>query len=202
MKKEFIINRQGKDFVLYAGLLDEAHSQGLKSIESQIIQLPDESNNYTTIVVARVETEKGVFTGIGDANTNNVTPFVKGHTIRMAETRAKARALRDAVNVGMAALEELDDDITHNQTEQPKEKPKTNGYKAPERTAPGDPNDTITPKQIQYAYQIGSKQLHWSEEEVDRQVRAWFKKPIAELNKAEASKLIDDLLKEAKAAAS
>ena len=48
------------------------------------------------------------FTGIGDASPANVSPRLVPSLIRFAETRAKARALRDATNVGMVALEELD----------------------------------------------------------------------------------------------
>lgn len=48
-----------------------------------------------------------VFEGIGDATRKNVAKNIAGHLIRMAETRAKARALRDAVNIGATALEEL-----------------------------------------------------------------------------------------------
>ena len=55
-------------------------------------------------------TEAGTYTGIGDANVQNTGKMVAAHYIRMAETRAKARALRDALNVGGAALEELGDD--------------------------------------------------------------------------------------------
>jgi hypothetical protein len=107
MKKEHIINRLGKDFVLYEGLLDQAHQEGLKRISTVLLQVPSAENGYVAIVSAEVETSKGIFSGIGDASPQNVNRNIAPHLIRMAETRAKARALRDAVNVGVAALEEL-----------------------------------------------------------------------------------------------
>jgi hypothetical protein len=109
VKREFVVERQGKSFVLYAGLLDLAHSQGLRAIRTQILQLPSEENGQTVVVHAEVDTEKGTFHGIGDANPGNVARAMLTCTIRLAETRAKARALRDATNVGVAALEELGD---------------------------------------------------------------------------------------------
>ncbi len=109
MKKEFIVNRQGKDFVLYAGLLDQAHREGLKRISTSLLQAPAPENGQMAICRAEVETEKGIFTGIGDACPDNVGRMIAMHTIRMAETRAKARALRDAINVGVTAFEELGD---------------------------------------------------------------------------------------------
>lgn len=117
MKKEFIVERQGKSFVLYAGLLDLAHQNGLKSIKTELVQIPHEENNRVAIALATVILEKeGVtytFTGIGDAAPNNVAPAMQTCLIRMAETRSKARALRDAVNVGVTALEELGDEGAH-----------------------------------------------------------------------------------------
>lgn len=107
MKREFVINRHGKDYVLYAGLLDEAHSQGLTSIKTSLVQAPTAQNGNVAICLAEVTTEKGTFTGIGDADPGNVNRMMTNALIRLAETRAKARALRDAVNVGMVALEEL-----------------------------------------------------------------------------------------------
>ena len=107
MKREFVINRNGKDYVLYAGLLDQAHQQGLKEIKTQLLQAPSSENGQIAICLAEVTTERGTFTGIGDADPGNVSRMMVTALIRMAETRAKARALRDAVNVGMVALEEL-----------------------------------------------------------------------------------------------
>lgn len=117
MKKEFMVERQGKTFVLYAGLLAMAHEQGLKSIRTELIQVPSEANNRVAICTATVILEKDgqerTFTGIGDAAPNNVAPAMQTCLMRMAETRSKARALRDAVNVGVAAFEELGDEDVH-----------------------------------------------------------------------------------------
>lgn len=110
MKREFMIERQGRAFVLYAGLLDEAHSQGLKSIRTSLIQVPGPENGTVAICFAEVITDKGTYTGIGDASPDNVARMMVPHIIRMAETRAKARALRDSINVGVTAFEELGDD--------------------------------------------------------------------------------------------
>ena len=107
MKREFVINRHGKDYVLYAGLLDEAHQQGLRSIKTELVQAPAAQNGNVAICVAEVTTDKGTFTGIGDADPSNVNRMMVNALIRLAETRAKARALRDAVNVAMVAIEEL-----------------------------------------------------------------------------------------------
>jgi hypothetical protein len=109
LKKEFIVERNGRSFVLYAGLLDLAHERGLRSVTTTLVQIPSEVNGLTAICHATVETETGTFTGLGDASPENVSRMMTPHLIRMAETRAKARALRDAVNVGVTALEELGD---------------------------------------------------------------------------------------------
>lgn len=112
MEKRHIINLQGRDFVTYEGLLDEAHARGLKSVRTSLVQIPTEQNGNIAICAAEVELvengETKLFTGIGDANPRNVNRNIANHLIRMAETRAKARALRDAINVGMTAVEELE----------------------------------------------------------------------------------------------
>lgn len=110
MRDEFLITRQGKQYVFFAGLLDEAHGKGLRGIDTDLIQVPADSNDNVAVVKATVEMEDGKrFSGIGDASPKNVERNVVPQLIGMAETRAKARALRDAVNVGFVAVEELFD---------------------------------------------------------------------------------------------
>ena len=105
----------GKDHPTYAGVLNEAHKKGLKRIEVEILQFPTDENHFMCICSATVEMrvmiDKGeytnVFTEIGDASPKNVNSMIAPHLIRMAATRAKGRALRDAVNIGQALKEEM-----------------------------------------------------------------------------------------------
>jgi len=106
----FIKKIDDKDFVLYSGLLDVAHQKNLVSVDVELIQFPSDDNKNTAICKATVKTIDGkVFSDIGDANPQNCNSKVARHLIRMASTRAKARAFRDMDNIGMTSLEELGD---------------------------------------------------------------------------------------------
>jgi hypothetical protein len=50
------------------------------------------------------------FTDIGDASPTNVKRHLAPHFVRMAATRASARALRRALNIDAVAVEELGDE--------------------------------------------------------------------------------------------
>ena len=105
-KKKLFINLKGKDFVLYEGLLDEFHKSGGNSIETELIQT-ELNEDVFFVFKATVKGTKGTFTGYGDACRGNVNPMVAPHMMRMAETRAKARALRDYNNIGVCSIDEL-----------------------------------------------------------------------------------------------
>ncbi|MEW9123547.1 MAG: hypothetical protein AB2421_12640 [Thermotaleaceae bacterium] len=92
----------------YEGLLDLAHQQDLESIAVDIVQLPSENNAYTAVCKATIKGKDKLFSDFGDASPNSVRSNLTPHIIRMASTRAKARALRDFTNIGMTAFEELD----------------------------------------------------------------------------------------------
>lgn len=110
LDERFISNIQGKEFVLWAGLLDLAHQYGLIKLEVEHIQLPSNENGSVAICKATATTKDGkVFSDIADASPVNVNKKIALHILRMASTRAKARALRDMTNVGMCCLEELGD---------------------------------------------------------------------------------------------
>ena len=110
LDERFITTIENKDFVLYAGLLDLAHQKGILKIDVEPLQLPTKENDHMAICRAIVVSKSGeVFSDVGDATPQNCHPRVAKHLLRMASTRAIARALRSMTNVGMTALEEIGD---------------------------------------------------------------------------------------------
>ena len=106
----FIVQIDNQDFAKYAGLLDLAHQRRLTSLDVEILQFPTKDNGMMAICKAHAKTAMGdVFSDIGDANSANCHYKVVKHLLRIASTRAKARALRDLTNIGMTCLEELGD---------------------------------------------------------------------------------------------
>lgn len=115
-KRRWVIQREGKDFVLYAGLVDLLHqvSGGDFTIMTKLEQAPSDANGLTAIVSATASIGRpggpGVdrmASGLGDANPGNVNRMMQPHLIRLAETRAKGRCLRDLLNIGLVTVEEL-----------------------------------------------------------------------------------------------
>ena len=178
LNKEFIVNLQGKDFVTYNGLVDLAHQLELKSITTEIIQFPTDENNNQCIVKAVATTfNEMTFEGYGDADPTNVNRMIAKHLIRMAETRAKARALRDLTNVGMTAFEELGEQ----EDDTPQKGPST-----PQKPSNGK---GISEAQIKRLYAIGYSAA-LDANTIKEQVKTKFKKEVADLTRVEYDAVI------------
>jgi predicted nucleic acid-binding Zn finger protein len=147
LKERFIQNIKGKDFVLYAGVLDLAQQKGLLRLEVELIRYPSKENGYEAICRATAEGKNGeLFIDIGDANPTNCTEKIAKHLIRLASTRSKSRALKDLCNVGIACVEELEsaDDVIESKTPQTTRKPTVMKPKT-SVAAPNKPEENTAP---------------------------------------------------------
>ena len=186
MREEYMIERQGKRFVLYAGLLEEAHARGLRGIDTELLQVPSVENGEVAIARAVVRTEEGKFSGIGDASPGNVGRAIRPHIIRMAETRAKARALRDAINVGVTALEELSGDEPEGQEEFA---PRREARPVQQRAGEDKNELPATRKQLNYLEALVADVVEDGLNRFEEMVG----KPVSELTRGEASEWIGRL---------
>lgn len=206
-----------REVVTYAGLLNRAHQEGLKKVSTELIQSPSKANEMTAICMAEVVTEKGTFRDYGDANPGNVESMIIPHIIRMAVTRAKARAFRDAVNIGVVAIEELVlengngvDNAKTKPTDRVHSKPATigkqtsrngqaNGGKETNQNGrsgngSGSGNDPMTENQRRYLFRILAEHGVTGDIAHDYLVQTLGAGSLREVTKKEASDLIEELL--------
>jgi hypothetical protein len=102
----FLVTLHGKKYIQYVGLLAMAHDRGLTSLKARFISVTSE------LAVAEAEAvfaDGRVFVEAADATPQNVGATVRAHFPRMALVRSKARCLRDALNIGLVALEEVEE---------------------------------------------------------------------------------------------
>jgi hypothetical protein len=202
-----------KEAVVYAELLSKAHEEGLKSIQTQLLLTPSDENGRLAIVKAIVEVERGRFEGLGDADPGSVEAFLAPHLIRVAETRAKARALRDAVNVGVVSFEELDG-VSLDRTPSPGSgaqpasrsprhaksapvpaRPRGNGNGTP-KAAPraGNGPEPMSEAQRRYLFRLMAGQGYQKEAAEERLKDLFQVGALSEVTKTSATAMIDRLL--------
>lgn len=107
---KYVTQVKGQDYIKYSGLLSYAHKKGL--VNMWIMDKNIDTENKVAIVQVKVQIsdEEGMlyeFEGIGSANKQNTPLHLEGSYVELAHTRAKARALRDALNIDMNSFEEV-----------------------------------------------------------------------------------------------
>jgi hypothetical protein len=88
------------------GLLAAAHRAGVRAISVQVVQVPMAANGMTAVCAATVVTPAGRFRGLGDASPRNSRDPDAAALLRLAEARAKARTLCDALNLAVVPIED------------------------------------------------------------------------------------------------
>jgi hypothetical protein len=107
----YLTKIQGRDFIRFEGLLALAHEAGLVELSTTIVHC--DLNMAVCQAIVRFKDGR-VFCDIGDASPDNVAKHLRPHFIRMAATRASARALRRALNISACSVEELSEhEVTH-----------------------------------------------------------------------------------------
>lgn len=116
MDDQHIVKLNDRSYLLFVGVVAEAHAKGLMGVLVDLLQIPSEENGMMAIVKATARfapiVEGGperIFESYGDASPRNCSQRVSTALIRMADTRAVGRALRVGANIAHTLLEELGD---------------------------------------------------------------------------------------------
>ena len=98
------------DMTTFKDLLEDAHKKFPKMLEIETCLIENDWEKKRAIFKAKVKADGNVYEAYGDADQDNCGTLVQKHWVRMAETRAIARALRWATNNAGATVEETESD--------------------------------------------------------------------------------------------
>jgi hypothetical protein len=99
----------GQWYVTHTGLVRLARRKRCRGIHVEAVDSLCDSMANRFVLKATVYPSKNStgFVGYGDADPSNVSFFVHGAEMRVAETRAVNRALRKAYGIGICSVEEI-----------------------------------------------------------------------------------------------
>jgi hypothetical protein len=111
----YYVNLKGRQYPLYEGVLVTASENGLRCLETSVVQVPNEQNGWMAVVMATAtfdgpDGRDRVFTDVGDCSPKNCSATIATAALRMASTRAKGRVLRDGIGLGQTLAEEIPDE--------------------------------------------------------------------------------------------
>lgn len=140
-KKYYRKLKTGGGTYKFDGVRAVAQDHGFIGNEVVQLTMPSPENDQTAVVVQRIhmmepDDQVHTYEGIGDANAKNANGPVAVHLVRMASTRALARAFRNALKIEAVVYEELaegdlppdvieDDEPQSGETQTPPAKAKT-----------------------------------------------------------------------------
>lgn len=105
-----VVELSGNEYVTYRALLAIAHEKGLRGIDTEKVDVS--WKDHCALIKATVTMQDGTtYAAMGDSTPENTKGMVSSAFIRMAETRAMCRALRQATNIGMTSIEELEPEL-------------------------------------------------------------------------------------------
>ena len=104
-KSNQIARLQGKEYVLFSGLLELSQKEGREGWSTEVVS--HNPGDKVAHIRCTVKGKRGTYTAHGDASPANVSRNILPSYFRMAETRAICRALRFYLGIGMTARDEL-----------------------------------------------------------------------------------------------
>jgi len=187
-----------RPYVTREGLLYYARKSG--ELTSIRVELLERGKGYCIVKATVYTKDGGIFEALGDASESNTNRMVSPHLIRMAETRAINRALREAFPIGLCSYEELSEtDVSEREEGGAPGKPaKVEGSSQGKNKTNGS-EKMISDSQLKYIWRL-AKEV-WEgvpQEEIDATLhelveREFEKQSLKELTSREASQLIDIL---------
>lgn len=198
--------------VLYKGLLHFCKERGIRKLSARLVQSPSQDNKCVAICESElhITSDKDpnvieTYYEIGDASPANVNKMIVPHLIRMAATRAKARAMRDALDIGMVSAEELAEDVfsapqpngaSHKPTEQVLAE---NNLKQELNNEPMTGNGKATPVQIKELFALVNDVFQKKGDNAKRMIRNMCKvDSVKKITEIQADNVLGILRKQRK----